>query len=115
MNSRKHNYFQSTAMTIQEIESEETDSNFISSYAANMAILGNATAPDYTEKMFKRLKDSQYNEAMALAEALDENHKPIYQNAANDKTSSKESQRRCIKAKKDFMKEIVEETLAPSM
>jgi len=114
MNSRRQDYFNSTAMAIQEIESEQPDQDFISSYAANITILGNATAPNYSEKMLKTLQNREYKQAMALAQALDKNQISIYQNAANANNSTKESKKRCLKAKEEFMDEIVEQTLEPT-
>jgi len=114
MNSRTHDYFESTAMAIREIESEQPDQEFISSYAANITILGNATAPNYSEKILQTLQNRQYKKSMALAQALDKNYKTIYQNAVKDNNSTKESRERCLNAKKEFLEQIVEEKLEPT-
>jgi len=114
INSRRHDYFESTVMAIQEIESEQPDQDFINSYAANITILGNATAPNYSETMLEKLQNSQYKQALALAEALDKNYKTIYQNAVKDNNSTEESRERCLNAKKEFLEQIVEEKLEPT-
>lgn len=108
MELRQTSYTRSTFRVVQSLRSNEKDREIIEDYATRLTVLGNATSPVYSEKMFENLENQEYGQAITLAKALDSNKKLLYKNARESNKELQNSKQRTINAEKRFVKDMLE-------
>lgn len=73
-----------TTEVIEELKSENPDSELVDEYSSELTAFANVTSPLYAEKIFESLLDECYENARSLARGIEENEDEIHSNSWND-------------------------------